>query len=293
MAVQTTTHPSADTLAAFNRGSLPEATRAEVESHVAACDSCCSALAALSDDRLVGLAKQAAAVLPATSAMLDPLDMPPELIDHPRYRVLKQLGCGGMGVVYKAEQRAMGRTVAIKVVARRYTSNADAVERFRREVRAAGKLNHPNIVTAHDADEANGLHFLVMEFVEGISLDRLVERKGPLSVATACQCIRQAAQGLQHAFEKGMVHRDIKPHNLMVTRKGQIKVLDFGLARIAAETDLPPLPGRTDAPQQTVTSPSLVMGTPDYVAPEQARNSHAVDIRADIYALGCVLYFLF
>jgi eukaryotic-like serine/threonine-protein kinase len=286
------THPTADTLAAFNSGSLPDSARAAVEEHIANCDSCCAALGSLSDDRIVGLARLAAKELPATAMMLDLPEVPPELVDHPRYQVLTRLGFGGMGIVYKAEQRAMGRIVAIKIVARRYTSNPEAVERFRREVRAAGKLNHPNIVTAHDADEANGLHFLVMEYVEGISLDQLVQKKGPLAVATACQCIRQAAQGLQHAFEKGMVHRDIKPHNLMVTRKGQIKVLDFGLARLIADAEPPPLPGAKESHLGTVTSPSLVMGTPDYLAPEQARNSHDVDIRADIYALGCVFYFL-
>ena len=292
MAVQSLVHPTPETLAAFNRGALTAGERAGVEEHVSGCDSCCSALAVLSEDRLVGLARKAGAALPPTADMIDVPDVPPELIDHPRYHVLSQLGAGGMGVVYKAEHRLMGRIVALKVVARRYTSNPAAVERFRREFRAAARLNHPNIVTAHDADEANGLHFLVMEYVEGISLDRLVRKKGPLPVATACQCIRQAALGLQHAFEAKMVHRDIKPHNLMVTRKGQVKVLDFGLARVAAETDLPALPGGTDHSDRTVTSASTVMGTPDYLAPEQARNSHTVDIRADIYALGCVFYFL-
>jgi serine/threonine protein kinase/putative intracellular protease/amidase len=289
MAVQTSPHPKPETLAAFNNGTLAEADRIQVERHVTSCDSCCSALAGLSDDRLIGIVRQAAADPAATAAMVDVPDLPPELVNHPKYRIIGELGAGGMGVVYRAEHLVMGREVALKVVARRYTSNPDAVERFRREVRAAAKLNHPNIVTAHDAEEANGLHFLVMEYVDGISLDRLVQRKGPLKISTACQCIRQAAQGLQHAHERGMVHRDIKPHNLMVTRKGQVKVLDFGLARIAVQADLPATNPNVD---RTVTSPSLAIGTPDYLAPEQARNAHNVDIRADIYALGCVLYFL-
>jgi serine/threonine-protein kinase len=288
MAVRTAPHPTQETLAAFNHGTLPDEERAEVERHLAGCSSCCSDLAGLGEDRLVGLVRQAAADM-QTTAMVDMPDVPAELVNHPKYRITGQLGAGGMGVVYKAEHLVMGREVALKVVARRYTSNPDAVERFRREVRAAAKLNHPNIVTAHDAEEANGLHFLVMEFIEGISLDRFVQKRGPLKIATACQCIRQAAQGLQHAHECGMVHRDIKPHNLMVTRKGQLKVLDFGLARIAAQADLPATNPNFD---HTVTSPSLVMGTPDYLAPEQARSAHNVDIRADIYALGCVLYFL-
>jgi serine/threonine-protein kinase len=292
MAVQAAEHPTQEKLSAFNRGALPPAEQAAVETHIAACDTCCSALAVFSEDRLVGLARQAASELPPTADTVVVPDVPHELIDHPRYRVISQLGAGGMGVVYKAEHRLMGRIVALKVIARRYTANPSAVERFRREFRAAARLNHPNIVTAHDADEANGLHFLVMECVEGVSLDRLVRKKGPLPIATACQCIRQAALGLQHAFEQKMVHRDIKPHNLMVTKKGQIKVLDFGLARVAAEAELPAISDDTSHPDRAVTSPSLVMGTPDYLAPEQARNAHEVDIRADIYALGCVLYFL-
>jgi serine/threonine-protein kinase len=197
-----------------------------------------------------------------------------------------------MGVVYRAEHKLMGRVVALKVVGRRYTANPAVVERFRREVRAASRLDHPNIVKAHDADEANGLHFLVMEYVEGLSLDRMVARRGPLPVSTACLCVRLAALGLQHAHERGLVHRDIKPHNLMVTRKGQVKVLDFGLARFGAEVDLPLRADAPGYPNQAVTTPSLVLGTPDYLSPEQAKNAHAVDIRADIYSLGCVLYFL-
>src|SRR5262245_5379236 len=292
MTTSTTPHPPRYRLAAFNRGALPPGDRAAIEAHVAECDACCSALAAMSDDRLVDLARQAAATSSTTE--LPATEVPPELADHPRYRVLAPVGAGGMGVVYKAEQRMMGRVVALKVMARRYTANPEAVARFRREVHAAARLNHPNIVTAHDADEAEGLHFLVMEYVEGTSLDRLVRRRGPLSVVTACRCIRQAALGLQHAHEQGMVHRDIKPHNLMVTRKGQVKVLDFGLARLVAEVDAPGWSGRepTPGPTVAVTTPSLVMGTPDYLAPEQARNASAVDIRADIYSLGCVLYFL-
>ena len=291
MTIDAAAHPGPDLLAAFNDGSLPTGERAAVEEHVAGCDACCAALAALGDGRLAGLARQAAVGLTPTREV-DVSGVPPELTDHPVYRVLGELGAGGMGVVYRAEHRVMGRVVALKVVARRYTASPAAAERFRREVRAAAQLGHPNIVTAHDAGEAHGLHFLVMEFIEGVSLDRLVRRKGPLPVATACQCVRQAAHGLQHAHDRGMVHRDIKPHNLMVTRKGQVKVLDFGLARVAAEADPPAEPGGTPRPERTVTSPSLLLGTPDYLAPEQARNAHAVDTRADIDALGCVLYFL-
>ena len=221
------------------------------------------------------------------------LDIPPELVDHPRYRVMNLLGVGGMGVVYQAEHLMMGRIVALKMMSMKYTANATAVERFRREVRAAAKLTHPNIVTAYDADEAGGRHFLVMECVDGVSLDRLVNRRGPLPATTACQVIRLAALGLQHAHSKGMVHRDIKPQNIMVNRKGNVKILDFGLARLIVDSDvaLDSEDGETPSANPAMTSASTVMGTPDYLAPEQARNSHDVDIRADIYSLGCTLYF--
>src|SRR5262249_36597550 len=151
------------------------------------------------------------------------------------------------------------------------------VERFRREVKAAARLAHPNIVTAHDAEQAGDVHFLVMEFVEGVSLARLVEGRGPLPLAHACHYARQVAQGLQHACERGMVHRDIKPQNLMLTPHGQVKILDFGLARFASETDPPDGPPTTPA-GHGLTTADTVLGTPDYIAPEQTRSSRDVDI---------------
>src|SRR5262249_45758756 len=156
---------------------------------------------------------------------------PPGLADHPRYRVLELLGSGGMGAVYRAEHRRMERQVALKGMNPALMTRPAMVERFQREVKAAARLTHPNIVTAHDADQAGDAHFLVMEFVEGLSLAQQVQRQGPLPVPQACAYVRQAALGLQHAFERGMVHRDIKPHNLMLTAGGHVKILDFGLAR--------------------------------------------------------------
>jgi serine/threonine protein kinase len=230
--------------------------------------------------------------------------VPAALVDHPRYRVLELLGRGGMGIVYKVEHRLMERPVALKVVNHHLTTDPAAVERFRREVKAAARLRHPNIVTAYDAEQAGDTHFLVMEFVEGISLAHLVKERGPLPVAQACDFVRQAALGLQYAHEQGMVHRDIKPHNLMVTRAtdgqsgGLVKVLDFGLARFAVES----LPANqllaADGAAWSATLPEAltkvgtIMGTPDYMAPEQARDAHTADIRADIYSLGCTLYYL-
>jgi serine/threonine protein kinase len=163
-------------------------------------------------------------------------------------------------------------------------NNADAVRRFQQEVTAAARLGaHPNIVAVYDADQIGDLNFLAMEFVEGQSLADYLRLKGPLPTAEACDYIRQAALGLQHATEQGMVHRDIKPHNLMRTPQGQIKVLDFGLARCGRD----PEKARTQLTQQGV-----LMGTADYMAPEQASDCRVADGRADVYSLGCTLYHL-
>jgi WD40 repeat protein/serine/threonine protein kinase len=200
------------------------------------------------------------------------------------YVLLERLGEGGMGTVFKARNWKLGQVVAIKLIRRERLDNAAAVKRFQREIRACAQLNHPNIVRAFDADEVAGLHLLVMEFVDGIDLAKRVKQSGPLPVAQACEYLRQAALGLQHAHEHGLVHRDIKPNNLLLTADGTIKILDLGLARMMHTPD-------EDSPS-TLTESGAVMGTPDYLAPEQARQSHEVDIRADLYSLGCTFYFL-
>jgi serine/threonine protein kinase len=286
------THPTAEQLAAFGLGRLPPSEQAEVESHVASCSSCCAVLKGVSDDTLLAQLRQSNTSLDSPefqiaepSAARPSQAPPPELLDHPRYRIVRLLGVGGMGEVYQAEHRLMERPVALKVISPQLTRNPLVVERFRLEVRAAARLSHPNIVTAHDAEQAGDLHFLVMEYVEGISLARLVEKRGPLPVIQACHCVRQAALGLAHAHEQGMVHRDVKPQNLMLTRKGQVKILDFGLARLAEEAG--PQTGKGH-----LTMLGTVLGTPDYIAPEQVKDSRTVDVRADIYSLGCTLYFL-
>jgi hypothetical protein len=258
-------HPDGATLHAFRCGRLTGAARDAVAEHLAWCARCSGEL---TDE-------------------VPSVDVPPPLVDHPRYRVLAQIGAGGMGVVYRAEHRVMGRTVALKVLSTGVTATPTAVDRFRREVRLASRLNHPHIVTAYDADEAGGLHFLVMEFVEGTSLDKYVRERGRLPVAVACACIHQAALGLQHAHEKGMIHRDIKPHNLMLTGSGQVKILDFGLARVASADSADPM----SVTAQAITQPQMLLGTPDYLSPEQARGA-PLDLRTDIYSLGCTLYFL-
>ena len=274
-------HPEPERLRAYGLGRLGAAESSEIEAHISTCDECCQKLRLVSNDTLVKLAQEASGIPADTSFEVSVI--PKELINHPRYRILCQLGEGGMGTVYKAEHRIMDRAVALKVIQRKYVHNRDAVERFRNEVRMAAKLHHPNIVAAHDAEEANGIHFLVMEYVDGIALEKFVAKQRQLvPVPLACHIIRQAALGLQHAHQHGLVHRDIKPHNIMMTRKGQVKVLDFGLTRLSAESEI----------DMGVTAENLVVGTPDFMAPEQARNSHDVDIRTDIYALGCTLYFL-
>jgi serine/threonine protein kinase/putative intracellular protease/amidase len=300
-------HPSPDQLRDFAQGRLAGAEAREVEQHVAACDSCCAQLAQQPEDSLVKLAREVATesiksgrtdeTLPPDSvtkaAGADPNKIPAELASHGRYRVLGLVGIGGMGAVYKAEHRLMERLVALKVINPALIANAAAVERFHREFKAAAKLSHPNIVAAYDAEQAGDLHFLVMEFVEGVSLDRLISQKGRLSVQQACNLIRQAATGLQHAHERGMVHRDIKPHNLMVSRKGQVKILDFGLARLASERTVEQAAGGNgDAQPADATAQGMILGTPDYIAPEQVADARHADIRADIYSLGCTLYYL-
>jgi serine/threonine protein kinase len=204
------------------------------------------------------------------------------LAGHPKYKLLGLLGKGGMGTVYKAEHRAMKRLVALKMIAGSLINNAASVKRFEQEIVAAARLSHPNVVTAYDAEEYAGFHFLVMEFVEGVDVGQIVKTGGPLPVVDACDYVRQAAMGLQHAFEQGMVHRDIKPQHLIRTPDGRIKILDFGLARFVSES----------APGAGLTESRAIMGTPDYVAPEQLQDSRKADIRADIYGLGCTLYFL-
>jgi formylglycine-generating enzyme required for sulfatase activity/tRNA A-37 threonylcarbamoyl transferase component Bud32 len=203
------------------------------------------------------------------------------------YLILDRIGAGGMGQVFRARHRKMDRVVALKVLPKKSMASPDAVERFQREVKAAAKLTHPNIVTAHDADEAGGTHFLVMELVEGSDLSALVKSEGPLPIAKALSCILQAARGLQHAHAAGVIHRDIKPSNLLLDKNGKIKILDMGLARI---TDSNPETG-DNAPGE-LTQTGSMMGTVDYMAPEQALNTHQADARADVYSLGCTLYYL-
>ncbi len=297
-------HPTPEMLAAFGLGRLAPTLAEQIERHVAECTSCWQALEAVPDDDFLHSLRtlpppthaSATAAGGAGDTSPGPAGVPPGLADHPKYDVEEVLGAGGMGMVFRARHRLMNRTVALKVIHQRFVENPTAVERFRREVRAAAALSHPNVVTVHDADQAGDCHFLVMEYVQGVNLAEWVERHGPLPVPEACEYARQAAVGLQHACDHGLVHRDLKPHNLMRTPTGQVKILDFGLAGSVREA-LPADPASGAPPggaatADTLTATNAVLGTPAYLAPEQAFNPRRVDIRADLYALGCTLYFL-
>jgi tRNA A-37 threonylcarbamoyl transferase component Bud32 len=313
----TVEHPDAAQLAAFVSGRLNDADSLEIENHLADCQICATVLEKLPEDSLGALLQPSGTIadvknatpwenvatqtpIPGTGVVAVVCQTPFELADHPRYRVLEPLGVGGMGTVFKAEHRHMERVVALKVINPKLIDSPAAVDRFQREVKLAGRLAHPNIVTAHDADQAGGLHFLVMEFVDGKSLAQVVAEQRPLPVAQACDYVRQAALGLQHACDRHMVHRDIKPHNLMLTPEGKVKILDFGLARFVLGSASPATDSNAasesspggESVDMRVTASGQIMGSVDFMAPEQGRDPHQADIRSDIYSLGCTLYFL-
>ncbi len=343
--------PSQEQLVAYANGCLDDETSELIAEHLDQCPACQSRLTALGDgdDTFVARlrqrpaadgyeeehecreAAQRAQVLVAalvadretagTTAANDAL--PADLGTLGEYQLLEKLGEGGMGTVYKALQTKLDKTVALKVLPQQRTADPNAVARFEREMKAIGRLEHPNIVRALDAREIDGTHLLVMEYVAGIDLGDVSRLCGSLRIADACEVIRQAAEGLQYAHERGLIHRDLKPSNLILEcgalsppltaagrgandrvqqasepkaavaaspssqsgdkaphSKTRIKILDFGLARLLGDQ-----PGRAE-----VTGSGTAMGTADYVAPEQVSDSHSVDIRADIYSLGCTLY---
>jgi WD40 repeat protein/tRNA A-37 threonylcarbamoyl transferase component Bud32 len=217
---------------------------------------------------------------------------PPAL---PGFEILEELGRGGMGIVYKARQTTRDRTVALKVIRQERLAHPETVGRFRREAQAAARLSHPNIVSVYQYDQEGDIHYLAMEFVPGLTLQCIVEESGPLPVELACEVIRQTARALQHAAEQGLVHRDVKPSNLMLVgatagkplpSKPLVKVLDMGVARLYQ------VAGLSEDSLTTLTRDGSVIGTPDYIAPEQLENPHHADVRADLYSLGCTFYFL-
>jgi serine/threonine protein kinase len=198
-----------------------------------------------------------------------------------KYTLKGHLGTGGMSSVYLSEHPIMRRPVAIKVLPKTRVTKSSYLERFELEARAVAALDHPNIVRAYDIDNEADTHYIVMEYVEGRDLQRIVEQEGPLPFERAADYVAQAALGLQHAHEAGVVHRDIKPANCLVDKAGVVKVLDMGLAKFAADEN-----------SLSAMHKDSVVGTADYLAPEQAVNSSRVDTRADVYGLGGTLYFL-
>jgi eukaryotic-like serine/threonine-protein kinase len=200
-----------------------------------------------------------------------------------KFKLLERVGVGGMGQVFLCEHMFMKRRVAIKVLPPAKAEQPAALGRFYREARAAGSLEHPNIVRTHDIDQDGNLHFIVMEYVDGSNLLEIVKKFGPMNITRALFYTRQVASGLDFAFRSGLIHRDVKPGNILIDRRGNARVLDMGLARFFKD----------QSDMLTVKyDDKIVLGTADYVAPEQVANSHAVDVRADVYALGATLYFL-
>jgi len=199
-----------------------------------------------------------------------------------KYKLLGHLGTGGMSSVYLAEHTLMRQRRAIKVLPKSRIADSSYLERFYLEARASASLDHPNIVRAYDVDSEGDIHYLVMEFVKGQDVQQIVNEHGPMDFETAANYTAQAAIGLEHAHEIGLIHRDVKPANLLVDGKNVVKILDLGLALFSND----------DAASLTMAHNENVLGTADYLSPEQALNSHDVDRRADIYSLGCTLYYM-
>ena len=218
--------------------------------------------------------------------------LPPEQIapHFPQLEILECLGRGGMGVVYKARQKSLNRLVALKLLAPERVRDAKFAERFAREAQALAALNHPNIVTIHDFGQAGGFYYLLMEFVDGVNLRRLL-RARKFTPEEALAIVPPLCDALQFAHDRGIVHRDIKPENLLLDKAGRVKVADFGIARmIEPETGRADLPVSPEIGAAQQHGPTGVIGTPSYSAPEQKNDPQRVDSRADIYSLGVVFY---
>jgi serine/threonine protein kinase len=295
-------HPTDRALSAFGIGKLDARSAEAVDRHLEECAACRERVAEMSADSFLARMRDARpedrvrdsrshpsgmGKLAGSDVSLPPAaeTLPPGLADHPDYEIKRELGRGGMGVVYLARNKLMGRDDALKVMGRHIVERPRVVERFLREIRAVAKLRHPNIVAAYHATRIGQNIVLAMEYVEGLDLARIVAASGPLSIAHSCNLIYQTALGLQHAHEEELVHRDVKPSNLMLSSNGvkqAVKILDFGLAKATREEKL----------SGGLTWEGQALGTPDFIAPEQIMDAPSVDIRADIYSLGGSLYYL-
>jgi predicted Ser/Thr protein kinase len=294
MPAQPDAHPPTDILRKFSLGKLAGESSATIQSHLEKCDTCREQVASLSGENAAGRSvtpmpdKPAGGLPPGGSsgpAASTVPGLPPALANHPQYEIVRELGRGGMGVVYLARNRQMDRLEVLKVMGQEVLAREGARQRFEREIKSAARLNHPNVVAAFSVLSLEGLLVFAMEYVEGEDLAEAVKKRGALPVANACYYAYQAALGLEHAREKGMVHRDIKPQNLILAREGKkhvVKVLDFGLAKA----------NREKGEQHELTGEGKMLGTPHYIAPEQINDAATADIRADIYSLGCTLYCL-
>ncbi|MAT14694.1 MAG: hypothetical protein CMJ46_05415 [Planctomyces sp.] len=304
-------HPERELLTSYGLGKLEPEEAARIEQHVTKCESCLEILAAVSSDSFLQKVQE----VPESSAASEPNtqtgtgstvpeevksekdssgeqqalketvigDCSDTLLDHPEYQIIQRLGSGGMGEIYLARHKLMGRLEALKTIKRDYIESPGAIDRFMQEIQSAARLNHPNVVSANHAFIHDGQLVFSMEYVDGRDLGELLREGRPFSVNRACFFFMQAAAGLQHAHENGLIHRDIKPNNLIVFRHGKkwgLKLLDFGLAKAMSEQEFD---GR-------LTQTGAVIGTLLYIAPEQARGAEHADIRSDIYSLGCSLY---
>ena len=316
-----TEHPDATILALFAAGRLRSSEMERLGEHVAECSVCLEILEQVPEDSMVQLLRDQCGPIdesPVEPAQREirlkdsrrsivANEHPPEfhgeadatmsyvpveepgagrlsggLGGHPRYQVRTLLGRGGMGLIYLADDMVESRPVVLKFLREDLLDRPRLVERFRREAAAATLLKHPNIVEAYGVEPIGRWPALVMEYVRGTDLARLIEKTGTVPIRVACELIRQAAIGLQYSFERGMVHRDIKPSNLIVSVGGTVKILDFGLAKMQSELSV-------DA---GLTSTGAFLGSVDYMAPEQLDDPRLADVRADIYSLGCTLFHL-
>ncbi len=292
-----------ETLKLYLIGGIDDQLSAEIESHLSQCKDCEQTVVELEshpetlivsvrnlagahdlvteadeNPSVVERAVEAARRLPGTS-----LPSPTTLLPHQQigaYELLRPLGRGGMGMVVLARHRSLHKEVAIKLLSSFVGDKPELVYRFQREMRAAGRLQHPAIVNATDAGQEHGTHYLVMEFISGLDLSRIARLTGPLGISDASELMRQTALGLSYAHAEGIVHRDVKPSNLMLDATGHVKILDFGLAQM----------NLWEEPVCELTTVGQLMGTIDYMAPEQAERTGAVDYRADLYSLGATLF---
>lgn len=292
------TCPPNEQLLALSLGRLPEDQSDELLQHLRECDACQAELATsdAGEDTLVAqlrvgasdayleepdcqvaLAKALGAMAEAEDADQGHEDGLPERLGE--YEIVRPIGRGGMGNVYLARHTKLGRFVAVKALFNHRLVHPRMRRRFEVEMQAVGQLSHPCIVTAHDAREVDGVAVLVTEFIDGLDTGQLTRRLGRLPVAEACEIARQVALALEYVDMQGLVHRDVKPSNIMVSRRGEVKLLDLGLARF----------NLTEVGQEQ-TGTGQTIGTADYVAPEQVSDSRQASIRADIYALGCTLF---